>query len=285
LKNLSSGDHRLYLRAGYQLGNTTEARIIDFTKLAPVYLRMWFIVLMLLTFILGTIGVSRYQINRNKLIAQNELALQQKIIYLEQKALGVAMKPHFVFNVLNSISSFLNQNKLNDVNNYLSKFASLIRKNFEVMGEDLVSLDDELERLILYLDLELLRFESKFSYEIIYDKESDFEALLIPSLIFQPFVENAIWHGRLDKINGKITVEIVEADPYLHIIINDNGIGIDTSLANKKKTAHESKGILITKERIRLLGLNYNLNSNVSIKQTKPQGTSVKIQLPMIEKS
>jgi len=239
---------------------------------------------MILSFLSSTILIARYQIKRNKTRAENELMVQRKINFLEQKALGVAMKPHFVFNVLNSIGSFLNQNKIEDVNNYLSKFASLIRKNFEVLGEDLVSLDDELERLIIYLELEQIRFENKFSYEIIYDENSDIEGMFIPSLIIQPFVENSIWHGQLNKNNGKITVKIIEEDPYLYISIKDNGIGIDKSLEGKKKSSHVSKGIKITEERIRLLGLSNNLTSSIEISQTNPQGTLVKLKLPLIDK-
>ena len=166
---------------------------------------------------------------RKREIAENELRIQKleseksraellnQQAELEMKALRAQMNPHFIFNCLNSINRFIIGNDAEKAADYLTKFASLIRIVLEKSGHSFIPLAEELECLKLYMDLEALRFENPFSYEINTDG-LDPEAVGVPSLLIQPFVENAIWHGLspAPDRNGKITITLRLENEVMH---------------------------------------------------------------------
>ena len=168
------------------------------------------------------------------------------------------MNRHFIFNSLNSIQYFINTSDKLSANKYLTNFAKLIRKNLDSSNENntLVTLAQEIERIELYLSLESMRFKDRFDFTID-TLNIDLDAVMIPAMLIQPFVENSIIHGVLPNENkkGKIVVKVTEEGEYLTILVEDNGIGIENSLAQKGQFEgdHKSQGMEITFKRIDLI--------------------------------
>ncbi len=126
------------------------------------------------------------------------------------------MNPHFIFNTLNSVNNFISKNDERSANRYISDFSKLMRKVLELAQEDLISLEQEIEMLSLYLKLEHLRFKDKFEYKINVEELMDTSDILIPPMLVQPFIENAIWHGlRYKESNGKLFVNVSNHPSYL----------------------------------------------------------------------
>jgi sensor histidine kinase YesM len=171
------------------------------------------------------------------------------------------MNRHFIFNSLNSIQYYINKQDRLEANRYLTNFAKLIRKNLDssVNGENMVSLFEELDRIKLYLSLEMMRFKDKFTFDLNVSPEVDLEAIKIPPMLMQPYIENSIWHGILPKDKpGKIDIKIFYSPALKEKVcveIIDDGIGIDVSLAKKVNSGstHISRGIEITSGRLNLL--------------------------------
>ncbi|HKR04340.1 MAG TPA: histidine kinase, partial [Bacteroidia bacterium] len=196
----------------------------------------------------------------------DELKLQ--MAYTRQQALRSQMNPHFIFNCLNSINGFILQNDAITASTFLIKFSKLIRLILEHSNEKSISLQSELDALKLYIEMELLRFEKKFSFEINVDEEVMPESVMVPPLIFQPFVENSIWHGLLHKENaGTLLIEISQKENMLKCIIEDNGIGREMSAALKSKisTHKKSLGLQLTKERLAIMNEQENRKSSVDV--------------------
>ncbi|MGY0041416.1 sensor histidine kinase [Pedobacter sp. NJ-S-72] len=135
--------------------------------------------------------------------------MKNKILMLEQQALQAMMNPHFVFNVMNSIQHYINTKDTSSANKILTGFARLIRKNLDICTKSFISIEEEIEYLSLYLTLEKKRFGEKFNYTIHVSEEIDQDETMIPSMILQPYIENAIWHGLMPKEDGgKISIVI-----------------------------------------------------------------------------
>jgi sensor histidine kinase YesM len=202
------------------------------------------------------------------------------------------MNRHFIFNSLNSIQYFINSQDKYSANKYLTSFAKLIRKNLDSSSENnnQVLLSEEVERLELYLSLEAMRFKDKFEYSIT-SNDVDLESIEVPAMLFQPFVENSIIHGILpnESKKGKIHIEILEKNNMLHVIIEDDGIGIETSITKKGNLGgdHKSQGMEITAKRIDLLNKlsrqDYELDGPHQIldENSLIKGTRVLIKIPL----
>ncbi|MCA1763288.1 MAG: two-component regulator propeller domain-containing protein [Cryomorphaceae bacterium] len=257
----------------------------------PFYLTPWFFVFAIL-FVLTLLFViyqNRIRKEREKR-ANLQLQFQSRLMELESQSLNSSMNRHFIFNALNSIQYYINMQDRKSANKYLTSFAKLIRKNLDSSQENQTSLKEELERLELYLSLEQMRFQGKFEYEIKIDPEVDEEAVDIPSMMLQPFLENSIWHGILpSKKFGLIRLEITSHEDHITIEITDNGIGLDASLAKKAYSngnGHTSKGIDITQNRMtlykRMTGLHYEVTGpiNANDERGRSAGTKVIIRLP-----
>lgn len=232
--------------------------------------RLAYMIIGLIIFVLLIIILSVFYIKNRKV---RELKTK---IELEQKALRAQINPHFIFNSLNNIQLMYAEGKKDLVNDYLADFGQLLRIVLEKSGKSYISLEEELETLELYLGLEKVRTEEVIDYSIVVDSKIDVINSLIPPLILQPFVENAIWHGILPKgVNGVIKIEIVKRnDILLQAIITDNGIGIEESKKSKSLTTHKSKGIEITRERL-------NIENAIKIEQMENGGTKVSILIPL----
>ena len=215
--------------------------------------------------------------------------IQQQATELEMQALRAQMNPHFIFNCLNSINRFIITNNSIQAADHLTKFAKLIRIVLEQSGKSFISLEDELACLQLYMDLEALRFEIPFSYEI-NTNEIDVSSVMIPSLLLQPFVENAIWHGLQGSknVNSKISINMNIEKGILHCRIIDNGVGRmkKTTSGAKQENGKKSLGIELTRNRLQLIDSSKRDEAGIDIYDLKSEsgenaGTCVEIKIPV----
>ncbi|MCF0068908.1 histidine kinase [Dyadobacter sp. CY261] len=201
--------------------------------------------------------------------AQAEEATAQKEIMLfeinrmlaesQLMALRAQMNPHFVFNCLNSIQECIVTEKYGEASKYLNKFSKLFRMVLNNSDRNLVTVEEEKNVLQLYLELEQMRFEQSFVYSIEVDEDLEADDILLPSMLLQPYVENAIWHGLMHK-NGNRELKISFSrisDEVFQCVIEDNGIGRKKSFEIKARNAltkkHQSKGLQIAKDRLDLI--------------------------------
>jgi tetratricopeptide (TPR) repeat protein len=183
-------------------------------------------------------------------------ALQQRAKELEIQALRSQMNPHFIFNCLNAINRFILSHETEAASDYLTKFSRLMRMIMNHSRHSTITLAEELEVLQLYLDMERLRFKDAFDYQIVLDENVDAGDLYVPPLLLQPFVENAIWHGLMHKLErGLLTITLSVEKDLLTCTIRDNGVGRKRADLLKSKSAqkHKSMGLQITAERMALL--------------------------------
>ena len=197
--------------------------------------------------------------------------VQVKNKKIELQSLRREMNPHFIFNSLNSVNQFIATNNELEANQYLTKFSKLMRGVMENSTEDFIPFQQELDLLQNYLSLEKTRFTDKFNFDISVDENLNQQNLLIPGMLIQPFLENAIWHGlRYRTEKGFLKLHFEKENQYLKIAIKDNGIGIEES--KKQKTIHqknrEGRGMKNTLERIRLLNDLYKKEIRCSIKDS-----------------
>jgi len=186
---------------------------------------------------------------------QAKIEMQSKMLELEAFALRSQMNPHFIFNCLNSIKSLIQQHEVEKSVRYLTTFSKLIRTLFNNADKKEITLYDEIETCRLYLELEAMRFDAKFSYSIKIDQQLDLKSAHIPALIIQPFIENAIWHGLVPKgADGRIELSVMGKNPSIEVAIDDNGIGREASRQNKGTNglAHQSKGVNLVQSRLKL---------------------------------
>jgi tetratricopeptide (TPR) repeat protein len=221
---------------------------------------------------------------------KKQTALQQDAIELEMQALRAQMNPHFIFNSLNSINRFILQNDRAQASEYLTKFSKLVRMILQNSQESLISLESELESLELYLHLEAVRFDHRFSYKISVQKDLDISALKVPPLMIQPYAENAIWHGLMHKeTKGQLDIEVSQEKEFLFFRIADDGIGRRKSaaLASKSANRHKSMGLRITADRIAMIQQSDSNESAVAINDLigpdgNAAGTEVVIKIPLL---
>ena len=215
--------------------------------------------------------------------------LEEEINLQRQQALSAQMNPHFISNALNSIQKYFLNNDFEKANEFLADFGALIRKILENSRKNFILLKDELTYLKLYLSLEALRLDNKFSYAINLPDDLDNTIIKIPPLIIQPYVENAIWHGIApNQKTGKIEITIFNKENRLYCVIQDDGIGINRSKMENMRYAKKKKSLAldITKERLRLLSRSSKMEFTVTINDLSDSdvnlhGTKVEIQMPL----
>ncbi|TSA35130.1 MAG: hypothetical protein D4R64_10355 [Porphyromonadaceae bacterium] len=213
---------------------------------------------------------------------------KRQLLHAEKRSLLSQMNPHFIFNSLNSIQHFIIQNDQFQANNYLTNFSGLIRRILENSKKNLIPLNEEISTLTLYLSMEKLRFENEFEYQIIKDNRIDYCETMIPPMLLQPFVENAIWHGLMPlKTKGSLIISFTFNDDFFQCRIEDNGIGREKASKIKgKKEPHVSTGIQNVQERIELLNKMNKKKIHLTITDLRrangtPSGTLVEIVLPI----
>ena len=222
-------------------------------------------------------------------IFRYSLAIKTKNKKISLQSLRREMNPHFIFNSLNSVNQFIAQNKEMEANKYLTSYSSLMRNMMESSSKDFIPLQKEIEQLQQYLELEHLRFNDKFDFKIILDEVIDADHVLVPNMLLQPHLENAIWHGlRYKDSKGLLTLSINIKLSHIEITIDDDGIGIEKSMEIKtvNQKIHQSIGIKNINERIELLNDLYNLKIRCSINNKfNNEGTIVVLQIPHLNKT
>jgi LytS/YehU family sensor histidine kinase len=232
------------------------------------------------------------EIERSKLIESQKakIELEQQSLQMEMQALRAQMNPHFLFNALSSINRFILRNDGKQASEFLSKFSMLVRMILQNSQETMITLESELEALGLYLELEALRFNYHFKYDIMVQEELDASILKVPPLIIQPFAENAIWHGLMHKEEmGHLKIDVFEEGEYLYIKIADDGIGRDEArrIAKRATNKHKSMGMNITSRRIAIVQKEGDDEPGITINDLvnadgAPAGTEVIIKIPAI---
>ncbi|RYY59388.1 MAG: GAF domain-containing protein [Chitinophagaceae bacterium] len=219
-----------------------------------------------------------------------ELAdINQQLAEVQLAALRSQMNPHFIFNALNSIKKFVIANEPVNAEKYLGKFSRLIRSILDNSQTSLVRLEKELQLLGLYLELEQLRFGDRLTYLIEVDESLDVSAIMIPSMIVQPFVENAMLHGIMHREHGgHVAIKFIQHPDWMEVVIEDNGVGRKKSMEYKAGNAepHKSIGIEVAVKRLAALKINEDTPSGIRIidlvdEQGEGLGTKVIISIPV----
>lgn len=219
-------------------------------------------------------------------LRQNRIITRQKTMKLEQRLLRSQMNPHFIFNSLTAIQSFIYKNEPKESGKYLAAFARLVRAILENSREEYITLSREVQWLDNYLKLQQLRFENKFDYTIRVPDDLDLETTLLPPMLTQPAIENALEHG-LKNIDykGVVEVEFKKENNYLIVSVKDNGVGISASQvavpADPKGDKHTSLATIITKERLELLNKRKLRKISFDISPVEPKGTLITFAIPL----
>ncbi|HNL82846.1 MAG TPA: histidine kinase, partial [Chitinophagaceae bacterium] len=291
---LSSGSYKFEAVCMNDDGVESKPVTIHFTVLKPWWLQWWFLITAACISILLVIFFTKLYLN----ISKNKIAEELKKSKLQEEArqsqlasLKAQMNPHFMFNALNSIQEYILLSDKRLANMYLGKFADLMRLILDQSNKEIISLEEELKILNLYLELEALRFEENFEYIIQKENIEDEAEINIPAMLIQPYVENAIKHGLLHKQGlKKISIHFKLQKNKLLCVVEDNGIGRKRSgeinaLRNKKYTsfatgATQKRLELLNQNNPNLIVVNY---TDLTLNNTTYIGTKVSIVIPIIE--
>ncbi len=290
--NLPPGKYTFKVRSCNNEGFWDEVdTTFSFTIKPPFYLTWWFIVIILITIIASVYLVFILRIRSIAKKQKIEFERKVEMSKIELKALRSQMNPHFIFNSLNAIQHYIFNSKSDEAIKYLNKFARLVRVILNNSEKSTVTVGDDIEALRLYLELEQMRFEEKFDYELIVDESVDIDYDIMPPLLMQPYVENAILHG-LNPLSkkGKLSIRLQSKNNFLICTITDNGIGRDKSNEIRRTmpgSKHKSLGMKITEARLKILNEINRSKLSVSIIDLKDDvgnslGTQVELFIPII---
>lgn len=291
LNQLSPGKYTINIR---QIGIPT-LYALNITILAPFWESWWFylIVAILLILIIAIIYINRINTLRNKADSEIEKFKLEKALQLNVlSSIRSQMNPHFLFNALNTIQSYIYLNDKKQAISYLGKFSVLTRKILDESNRETISLSEEIETLDLYLQLEKMRFENILNYKIQTEHIDYTEQIKIPPMLIQPYVENAVKHGLMHKPNNRqlsITFSYDVKEHNICVIIDDNGIGRKRSfeINSKRNAAHKSFSTKANKTRLDILNSHRKDPISVSITDKtdaygNPTGTTVQINIPVL---
>jgi ligand-binding sensor domain-containing protein len=274
--DLNPGSYTFEFKAANSDGGWTNDMISIPVRIKPPFWKTWwFISLEVLA--LGLLIWLFIKWRESRINEQHQTEL------LEQRLLRSQMNPHFIFNALGAIQSFIMDREPLEASSYLSRFAELVRSILYSSRGEMISVEKELKILENYCSLQQLRYDHTFDYEIIIDENIDQESTLIPSMIAQPFIENAIEHGvRNISEKGQIFIRILKEreNDYLTIEIEDNGAGINRHQDSKKETNHISMATKITAERLK--GLNHSQRELeiIDLSSRNKRGTLIRFSVP-----
>ena len=293
LASLSPGDYTVSFRVGVAGSSRYYSEhTILFKITKPFWLEWWFISVMMLLIFLS--GIIYYQRQTRLLKRQNQLVVEK--VELEKNlrnsmltSIRSQMNPHFFYNALNAIQSFIFSDDKRNASTYLVKLSKLTRMILEMSEKENITLDEEIEALKLYLELEKIRFNTDFNYELLLDKSVDAEIVRIPPMIVQPYVENAIKHGLLHKKGNKyLSIDFRRYGEDLIVNIDDNGIGREKAgeLKQQKREKHNSFSTDANSKRIDLLNKGRRKNIGVVFADKRDEagnaaGTTVTITIPL----
>ena len=248
---------------------------------------------LILTALIGLVLFMFYSIRINKIKRDETLKrdFENQLAQVRMNLLRTQMNPHFLFNSLNSINSFILKNDRQNASGYLTKFSRLMRLILDNSRNEWVTLERELKAIELYVQLESLRFNHSFEYKLNLPENLDAENLVLPPMLIQPYIENAIWHGLMyrKEPGGLLTVSVKEIDQTIEVRIADNGVGRAAAEAMKSKSALQQKsyGMKITAERMRIVNMAYQIEAHTQVNDLldndgQPSGTEVVLSLKRI---
>jgi tetratricopeptide (TPR) repeat protein len=216
------------------------------------------------------------------LIIKALVSIRKRNKQIALQSLRREMNPHFIFNSLNSVNQFIANNNEREANKYLTSYSNLMRNIMENSNKDYVTLSAEIDQLKKYLELEKLRFSDKFEYQLEIDPEINSDTVMVPNMIIQPNLENAIWHGlRYKESKGMLKLKFQKEGNKTLVIVDDNGIGLTESkkIKTKNQKLHESLGLKNVKERIRLLNDIYKSDIRFELKEKSGAESGVLVQI------
>ncbi|HLP32983.1 MAG TPA: histidine kinase, partial [Bacteroidia bacterium] len=281
--SLAPGDYTFEVVCINEDGVASMPASLHFTINLPYWQQWWFYLLVLVTVCAIVYFIFHWRIGFLKRRAE----IQNQLILSQLTALKAQMNPHFMYNTLNSIQDLIVQHDIKSTNYYLSQFGSLMRKVLDASGSEQILLTEEVEILTLYLNLEKLRFGEQFTFDIRVDEQLDLGMMRIPSIVIQPFVENAIKHGLLHK-NGekKLSIHFSMKNNSLVCSIYDNGVGRKKAAEIKARAriSHRSFATEATQKRLELLNNTRKNKIHLYITDLEdngqPAGTCVIIEIP-----
>ena len=263
---------------------------VDVFVATPWWRAMWFKLSMVLLFGTGIYSFYRYRLRQVRKAERVKAEFENKLAGVELSALRSQMNPHFLFNCLNSIESYIIKNESKKASEYLNNFSRLIRLILQNSRSNYVTISDEVEALKLYMEMENLRLRQSFNHQVTIDDQLDPDSMVIPPMLLQPYVENAIWHGLMyKKERGTITVNLKKEADHLLCTIEDDGVGRKKSAEFKsRRPKKKSMGMSITQERIEIFNKAYNTNTSVRVidlesSKGEAKGTRVELKI-MLEK-
>lgn len=254
--NLDPGKYTFRVRASNNDGVWNDSGLAVVILIEPPFWNTWwFYAVCSLAIITLAWAAYRARVGRIRHEEQLKTEFNKKLAEIEMTALRAQMNPHFLFNCLNSINRFIVRSDPETASNYLTKFSRLIRMILQNSKSPTISLKSELEALTLYIEMEEMRFENRFDYDIHVADTVEADFIEVPPLLIQPYVENAIWHGLMHKeTRGRLTVEVTREGEWLRCVVEDNGIGRRRAqeLKSKSATRDKSMGMKITTDRLSL---------------------------------
>jgi two-component sensor histidine kinase len=284
LNNLAPGTYEFQLKAANEDGILSDkTATLNIIVATPLWQKWWFISLLIII-VSTTVGIIFIVRIRN---IKKKAEILNKITESQLTALKAQMNPHFMYNTLNSIQDLVLQKDVKNTNYYLSRYSTLMRKILEISEQNQVDLNEEIEILKLYLELEQLRFGADFEFSIVCDLNINQNTIFIPSMIIQPFVENAIKHGLLHKKGSKsLVIRFENHAEAIICTIKDNGVGRQKAAEIKSRSpmAHKSFATNATQKRLELI--NINRKNKITLEFTDlysenvATGTEVKITIP-----
>ncbi len=286
---LSPGEYTFRLKASDIEGSSSENEIkLQFRIQPPWWQTNWFLLLATLLISSMIFGLYNWRVNKVRKEEQEAGLIKKKFAELELQALQAQMNPHFVFNALSAIHYQIRSKNTKDAEKYLTKFAYLMRLFLEASKSKYILLEEEIKLLKIYIELEQLRFKDSFDVDFQVNEDIDTYMTEVPSLLLQPFIENAINHGLFNKENGKGLLKVFidqKVEGELLILIEDNGIGREKAEKIKQASIrnYKSRGTQIVGERLKILEKMNDITINLEINDLFPtleeKGTRVNIRI------
>lgn len=287
--NLPAGNYLFRVKAVNEDGMWSEELTVPIEVSTPYWKTTWFMAVVVLSGVLVVLIIilvvfMRYR-KRNK-EEKEKLRIERNMLELEQKTLRLQMNPHFIFNAMNTVQALIAKNDTKEARYYLAKFSKLMRKILENSRHSFISIQDEIESLESYLNLEKINSDYPFDYLIELGENIQPDAYGIPPLLLQPFVENAIVHGiREIDYQGKIKVSFQFFEEYIECKIIDNGRGrkAASEIRHQKSSYHKSTALVLTQERLAALSTDKDYQSFEIMDLSDPSGTIVVLRIPIVE--
>lgn len=290
-ENLAPAEYKLVMYAINNDGIKSEKPLLLHFKIHPPFWKtVWFLVSIIVLILFIIILIIKQVIQSVKKREAEKTRINTLLSESQLSALQAQMNPHFIFNAINGIQNYILNKKEEEAYNYLTKFSQLVRLVLNNSRNKELTLQEELDMLALYIELEQLRFDHAFEYQLTIDPSVNPYEIEIPSMLIQPYVENAIWHGLMNlkkERTGKLTITISTENELLKIIIEDNGVGRVKSNEFKTNTIHHSVGMQLTEERLEMIKNIWKTNEvkvviqDVYDDNQKACGTKVELFLPL----